>query len=213
MPQPPRKIDVILAEYRSVRDEIMQLNGQLFTVIGSSLTLNVAVLGWLFARDEPAEFFGFPTVRIFILFVGNSILLNRNRVAHRLALFQKYFIETRLPAICWGRVYFEYRKYYQGGRFGPWAERLADSGTYVLFSASVINLVILLYFGFSPLFESSPTQIDWFQSINFVVAAAFVGAQDCFRRYMTHYGPVGSSDASRCSFERANKGAKLTFLQ
>ena len=102
MTRHPPNIDAILAEYRAVRDEILQLNGQLFAVLGSSLTLNVAILGWLFTRTDPARFFGLPTVGILMLFVGNSILLNRNRLAHRLALFQKYFIETRLPDICWG---------------------------------------------------------------------------------------------------------------
>ena len=199
MTRHPPNIDAILAEYRAVRDEILQLNGQLFAVLGSSLTLNVAILGWLFTRTDPARFFGLPTVGILMLFVGNSILLNRNRLAHRLALFQKYFIETRLPDICWGRVYFEYRNQYPAFGFSRWAERLADSGTYVLLSASGVNLVIVLVFGLSPLLGSSPTQIDLLQSTNFAGASVLVVAQECFRRILTDYRPV---EVAMCKIAR-----------
>lgn len=186
----PRHVDAILAEYKGVRDEILQLNDQLFTVLGSSLALNVAVLGWLFSKSNPGDFYCLPTIGIVILFVGNSILLNRNRLAHRLSLFQKYFIETRLPDILGARVYSKYRDVYQAVWLARWAERLADSGTYVLLSLSGVNLIILIWFGLSPLLGASPTKIDWGQSINFFGAAVLVAAQERFLKIMTDYRAV-----------------------
>jgi hypothetical protein len=81
--------DAILAEYRSVRAEIEQLNGQLFAVLTTVLIIDITILGWFFTRDEPANYYMIPTIGILMLFFGSLVLLNRNRLSHRLALFQK----------------------------------------------------------------------------------------------------------------------------
>ena len=78
--------DAALAEYASVRSEIQQLNGQMFAILSSSIAGNIAILGWFFAKDHRSDFYFLPTVGIFLLFWGNFILLNRNRLAHRLVV-------------------------------------------------------------------------------------------------------------------------------
>lgn len=200
-------VDALLAEYRTVRDEIEQLNGQAFTVLSSSLALNVAVLGWLFGRERSSEFFALPTVGILLLLCGTIILLNRNRLAHRLALFQKYFIESRIPDICWGRVYFEYRESYPTAGFVTrCAERLAESGVYVLIGAGLVNLCILVILGLRPFFESASTDIDWAQVANFAISLALVVLQICFARLMTNYRAI---DVTMC---RLAKQSGLTSV-
>jgi hypothetical protein len=184
-------IDAVLAEYRSVRNEIEQLNGQVFTVLSSSLALNVAVLGWMFGKERSPEFFILPTVGILLLLCGTIILLNRNRLSHRLALFQQYFIESRMPDICWGRVYFEYRELYpKAGFVTGFTERVAESGANVLIAAGLVNVCILVILGLRPFFESAPTDIDWVQVANFAIALVLVGLQICFARIMTNYRAI-----------------------
>jgi hypothetical protein len=146
----------ILAEYRSIRSEIEQLNGQIFLVFTGSLTANVTIMGWFFTQEKRNPYI--LTIGIAILLLGSLLLLNRNRLAHRLAIFQKYFIESRITDICWSRVYFEYRY-----RTDPWStarnpphitrlfrwifwilgERLADATSWILFWIGAINGAIL----------------------------------------------------------------------
>lgn len=95
--------DAALAEHRSVRAEIEQLNGQLFTVLSTALTLDITILGSFFTREDPSKYFVIRTIGIILLFFGSVLLLTRNRLAHRVAFFQKYFIEPRTtgrPARC-----------------------------------------------------------------------------------------------------------------
>ena len=182
--------EVILAEYGSVRSEIQQLNGQVFTALSSSLALNIAVLGWLIGKSNPSQFFTLPTVGVFLLLMGNLILLNRNRVAHRLAIFQKYFIESRLPDLCWSRVGFEYRKRYPKTILVNLCERLADSATFILLLAGIINLLVLIVIGLIPVFTSESVTIDWLQIANFAFASVLVALQEVFRRLFTNYKSV-----------------------
>jgi hypothetical protein len=95
--------DAILAEYRSVRAEIEQLNGQLFAVLTAVLIIDITILGWFFTRDKPANYYWIPTIGILMLFFGSLPMFNRNILSHRLALFQKYFIEPRVRDVCWGK--------------------------------------------------------------------------------------------------------------
>ena len=198
--------DAVLAEYKSVRSEIEQLNGQIFVVLSSSLALNVTVLGWLFVKDSPSKPYVLPTIGILLLFFGTIILLNRNRLAHRLALFQKYFIESRISDICWGRIYFEYRAHYiRRGIITQAAERLAESGTYVLFTAGAINICILIILGLWPYFENGSMELDWKQLANIVVASALLGLQLCVGRVMTNYRAIDLTMrrlAMRCGLNR-----------
>lgn len=139
--------NIIVEEYKSVRAEILQLNGQIFGTLSTSLSLNIAILGWFYASSHATDYYGLPTLGILVLFLGNIILLNRNRLSHRLSYFQKYFIETRLPCIVWSRVYLAYRDIYANRGVAKFSERLADSGTYILISSGIINvLIIVIYY-------------------------------------------------------------------
>jgi len=76
--------------------------------------------------------------------LGSLVLVNRNRLAHRLALFQRYFLESRVPDLLWARVYFAYRRCYPSkSKVRAFEERLGESGASVLLIASVLNIAIL----------------------------------------------------------------------
>jgi hypothetical protein len=186
--------DAILAEYDAVRHEISQLNGQVFTVMGSALTLNTTALGWYF-KDNVEKYY-VPTIGILFLFFGTIILLNRDRMAHRLALFQRYFIEPRAPQICWGRVYFAYREHYRQKQepkktfLIEITERLSGSGAFVLAAASAMNVCVLIYWGVRPCWEAGAVDVDWGQVCNLVVAGVLVALQFIFKRIMTNYEPI-----------------------
>jgi len=182
--------DAILAEYATVRGEIQQLNGQVFSVLCSSLALDIAVLGWLFGKSNPCQFYFLGTVGIILLLMGNLVLLNRNRLAHRLAFFQMYFIEPRLPDLCWGRVWFEYRERYPKAILFGLSERLADSATLILLIASILNLLVLAFLGILPFLAGEPVIIDRLQIVNLAFAAILVGLQIPLQRLFTNYEPV-----------------------
>jgi len=187
-------MEPLLAEYATVRSEIQQLNGQIFAVLTSSISLNIAIFGWLVATEDFSKFYVLPTVGIFILFWGNIVLLNRNRLAHRLALFQKYFIESRLPHICWARVYFQYRQtYLKRGLIASVTERLSDSGTYIILATSLFNLVVLIFIGLKPVCTPGPVVLDINQLINFIIAVFFVFFQWLSLWVMTDYKPIDAA--------------------
>ena len=195
-----KNTEVILAEYSNVRGEIEQLNRQVFSVLTSSITVNIAVMGWLLGKENPSEFYLLPTIGILLLFWGNAILLNRNRLAHRLALFQKHFIEPRLPDLCWGRVYSAYRdRYPEKGFISNLKERLADSGSLFLIFTSIINLFIIVALGIKPFLNSGSTQIDWLQVINVILAIVPIWLQEWLRRIFTDYRVIDNTlrDLSR----------------
>lgn len=209
-------LEAQLAEYSAVRAEIEQLNGQIFSVLSGSLALDVSILGWLFGEHgNPRVPYLLPTVGILFLMAGNYILLNRNRLAHRLALFQKYFVESRQPAICWARVGSQYRIRYSkdAGRFASFVERLADSGSWVLFGASVLNILVLLLLpyltssgaavdrvqlgnfihsvlDYSPRAADSRIVVDWPQFVNLLVASAFAASELFLLGVMRNYERV-----------------------
>lgn len=187
--------EAALAEYKAIRSEIEQLNGQIFATISSSLTLNLAILGF-FLEKAPTSYV-LPTVGIILLFFGNLILLNRNRGAHRLAYFQKYFIESRIPDICWGRVYFAYRPEYDKRKtiLTDLSERLAESGTWLLVFSALINVIVLIYFGYV-----SKT-LGPGEGINFFVACVMLGLQLFCTIVMTNYDPIDQT--MRALAERA----------
>ena len=144
-------VDAVLAEYAAVRREIEQLNREIFLIMSASLSLDFVALGWLFNSRVDFQFrYVIVTIAILSLATGDFMLLTRNRLAHRLALFQKYFIESRLSDICWGRVYFAYRSKY--GKASEWGERLARSASYTLFTAISLNIVALLILWLRPMF-------------------------------------------------------------
>lgn len=185
--------EAVLAEYKAVRSEIEQLNGQGFATIGSSLGLNLTILVWFFGRAPTT--YALPTIGIVLLFFGSLVLVNRIRLAHRLAYFQKYFIETRVPDICWARVYFEYRAEYKkkGIILANIEERLAESGARILFFASALNIAILIYF----LFENTNAGAGF----NLVVSLCVLLVQGLLSLRMTIYEPIGQimRDLAKCT--------------
>jgi len=177
-----------------VRAEIEQLNGQIFAVLSTALTVDITILGWFFTRNDPSSYFVIPTIGIILLFFGSVLLLNRNRLAHRLALFQKYFIEPRAPDICWGRVYFKYRIEYEKQdqgipKISTISERLADSAVYVLLFAAGINLVVLIGFGVGPYVPHQRVQFTW-RLVNLAVAITFFCLPLWLRRVMSDYSAI-----------------------
>jgi hypothetical protein len=179
--------DAVLAEYRSVRSEIEQLNGQLFLAWSAALTLDMTILGWFFTRDNPSRYFLIPTIGNIILFLAAILVLNRNRLSHRLAYFQRYFIERRVPDICWARVYFRYRELYPTN--SSFSERLADSAVYVLVFAALINVVVLFIFGIGPYVPGQHVQFIW-RLVNVAVAIAFVCFFYPLQRVMIDYSAI-----------------------
>lgn len=144
IPHPPDK-EAVLKEYSVIRDEILQLNSQIFTIFTSGLGLDIVIIGWIFASKQHfQDLWYLPLFGIVILFITNLILLNKNRLAHRLAIFQKYFIEERIPDICWGRVYFAYRKEYPTGMFEKIFERIAEGTAILVLIVQAINLLLFL---------------------------------------------------------------------
>jgi hypothetical protein len=179
------RIDPVLAEYAAVRREIEQLNKEIFLIMSASLSLDFVALGWLFnSRVEFHFSYVILTIATLSLVTGDFLLLARNRSAHRLALFQKYFIEPRLPEIYWGRVYFEYRSEYKKDKGGEWGERLALSASNVLLAAILLNVAALLLIGLRPRFTSDQVVADSLQIGNFVFAVLLLVVDLCNRRVL-----------------------------
>ena len=140
----------ILAEYSSVRTEIIQLNGQAFAIVTGSLALNFVILGAMFSSQKPLNDLLFlPLIALLVLAAGTIFLAHKIRAAHRLALFQKHFIENRLPEIKWGQVYFRYRETFDRKYKNPFdrlPERFVNVQNFVLFVAQIIDSIILITF-------------------------------------------------------------------
>ena len=89
----------IKEEYIALRAEILQLNSQAFTLAGGSLTL-FTILGFGLSMSKLIELDPFvPFVGIVILIAANILIGHKIRVAHRLAFYQKYFIEPKMPGV------------------------------------------------------------------------------------------------------------------
>lgn len=147
------EIDAIIAEYSAIRDEILQLNNQIFVAFTSSLGLNATVLGWMFSKNNPVDHIHLIAIGAFVLLLGNALSLNKNRLAHRLAYYQKFFIEERLPDIQWARAYFNYRDVYQKRKnhqehdvLISLPERIAESSTLLIVSVQILNAVVAVIF-------------------------------------------------------------------
>jgi len=145
----PLDTNAILSEFSATRNEILQLNGQIFVAFSSALALNATILGWLFSKEIPADHLYLATVGAFVLLLGNMLSLNRNRLAHRLAYFQRFFIEKKLPEIQWARAYFEYRDIFKDNKtkhhwFVALSERIAECGTALVVSLQILNIVIVI---------------------------------------------------------------------
>lgn len=178
--------DVVLAEYRAMRAEVLQLNSQIIGIFTGTLALDISVLGWFFARAEPSKFYALPTVGVFFIALGSTILTNRLRLAHRLGMFQKYFLEPRLPGICWATVYFRYREQVGAAKsISTWGERLTESG--FLLAVGIVNLAILLFIGLWPCWTVGTLGVDWLQVVNFLVAAGLLAGGGFLRGRLRDY--------------------------
>ncbi len=126
------RFQIVLEEYKVVRAEALQLNAQIYLAFSASILLGFSAIGWLFGQDKlQLHHLLAPLFSIIILSVGDFIVLQRNRLAHRLALFCKLFIEPKLPDIKWSNTYFLYRKVYKSDSFlenflSPLVERIAE---------------------------------------------------------------------------------------
>lgn len=163
----------ILAEYKAIRDEILQLNGQAFTTISVTLTINVALLGFVFSDkvlpgSEPWVIF----FAILFLSAGTILIKHKIRSAHRLAFFQKYFIETQTSELRWADIYFKYREQYDitfGKLSSLFLERFGFAQTAILLLAQVVNICILILFVYD-----KPFAISVLLSNPFLIFAFFV---------------------------------------
>jgi hypothetical protein len=138
-------------------------------------------------------------------------VLTRDRLAHRLAFFQKFFIEKSLPDIYWARAYPKYRNKFKkiGGAFENCVERLANSNLTVLVTAQVINFFIFGYCAIEPLFYSKcpyirfdSVTIDLWKVFLFVVMLV-IWVMQCFcKTNWTKYTNIKKAmKASSKSFE------------
>lgn len=86
-----------------------------------------------------------PLVSVVILVITNLLHLHLNRLAHRLRYFQMYFIEDRLPDICWGRVGFAYRDYYESTFLAPFQERIANNRFWLIIVLQLLSFTMVAY--------------------------------------------------------------------
>ena len=100
--------NAVIAEYETTRSEIVQLNKQRFSIVVATLVFNMTILGWVFERTDPTEYYWLPLFASVVLFVGLLFSFNRGSLAHRLATFQEVFIESRLSGIRWCGIYCKY---------------------------------------------------------------------------------------------------------
>jgi hypothetical protein len=151
--------NAILSEYKSIRDEINQLNTQIITAFSFVLSGNLIILGWMFSKENSQDYLYLLIISFILLIFGNIIIISRNRLAHRLALFQKYFIETRLTDIYWARVYFDYRETYKKSSMCYFIinifERLSDVFCWFLNILSLLNLIIIFLYNIN-------CKLQWF---------------------------------------------------
>jgi len=135
------------AEYASIREENLQLNSQAFQLIGGSLTLDFVILGYGLSKAEPGQLDPLlPFTGIITLFVANLLIAHKIRMAHRLAIFLKFFVVPKLPGILWPKVYFEFREGFERNNksVAKIAERFVIVQTGAIMAAQLINTLLLL---------------------------------------------------------------------
>jgi hypothetical protein len=143
--------DQLLEEYSLIRDEIVQLNGQAFTVVTGSLTINFAILSAMFTTQvsSPKPVF-LPFIALVVLFAGSLLLSHKIRMAHRLNFFLQYYIQPRLKGIQWPSTYSQYRKVYEKrhpGWFKSLGERFVEVQKLVLLITQFIDIGVMLWLG------------------------------------------------------------------
>jgi len=174
----------ILAEYTEIRKEILQLNNQIFLVLTSIIGINFTIISWIFLRRLEDVSLIPLVLGSAILLIGNLIILNSNRLAHRLAYYQKYFIENKLKEIRWAHAYDQYRKFFQKdySKYSikiATAERIAESNTEILAILQVINGII----GFFVYCSDNAFYI--------FLCCVVLGAANCFfDRILTQYNEI-----------------------
>jgi len=132
--------DLKIAEYNAIRNEILQLNSQIYNTFYGTILFVVTVFGWYYKNNLESSIMLYLFLFL-ILLIGNIVVINRNRLAHRLALVIRYFIEEKNTDLQWSTVYFEYRKL-KKERFDFIYERLAD----IILSIFLLITFILLVF-------------------------------------------------------------------
>lgn len=138
--------DNIREEYIALRAEILQLNSQAFALVSGSLTINFTILGFGLSKTKLIEID--PLIPFFgalVLVTANILIAHKVRVAHRLALYQKYFIEPNMPGIRWAKVGYMFREYFKKkqGILSEMTERFHLIQTTVLFVPQMINAAVI----------------------------------------------------------------------
>lgn len=164
----------IIAEYKTIRAEILHLNNQFLKILIWSVGINLTVLGWLFSNKDLLEnIFVLLLICVFILFFGCILLINRDRLAHRLAIFQELFIEKRISVIYWARAYTRYKNAFGNRWQSQLVERFAESGLIVLMSFQLLDLIIFVYYAIIPWLKYGLKEIDWNKLIFFIIMLIF----------------------------------------
>jgi hypothetical protein len=170
----PADNSAIISEYNNIRAEILNLNEQFLKILIGSVGINLTILGWLFSnKDQGENIFSLLTICVFILFFSCMLLVNRDRLAHRLAIFQELFIEKRIPAISWGRVYPQYKDAFGNNWKSLLVERFAKSGVITLILLQVLYVIIFIYYAIMPWFKYNSKQIDVFKLTLFILMIIF----------------------------------------
>ena len=173
----------IKEEYIALRAEILQLNSQAFTLVGGSLTLNFTILGFGLSKSKLIELDPFiPFIGILILVAANILIAHKIRMAHRLAFYQKYFIEPKMPGVRWGEIGFKFRTTFdeKHNKFlASVTERFVLIQTAMISVAQLINLIAL--------FQCQPSSMRTFILI---ISAVLLFVQLVLLHYINDNKPV-----------------------
>jgi hypothetical protein len=142
---------VMFEEYSRTREEIDQLNGQAFATLTGSLAVSLAILGAFFTSTRPREeLVALPFLAFLALAVGSLVLAHKIRMAHRLALFLKYFVQPTIPQLKWPDTYFKFRelfKHKHPGLLASFPERFVEVQNSALVAAQFAAIGFTVYFG------------------------------------------------------------------
>jgi hypothetical protein len=184
----------IREEYVAIRAEILQLNEQAFTLVGASLALNFVILGFGLRRHGVSDLEPIiPFIGVFILLVSNVLLSHKIRMAHRLAYYQKHFIEPVLPGVRWARIGSLFRKNFDSrhNRFViSIAERFVLVQTAVVTAAQIVNIFVMLL---------GTKSITWYLLVS--ITAVLLAVEVVLLRIINNYQPIDAGFAEIAASE------------
>ncbi|PKQ15800.1 MAG: hypothetical protein CVT67_08075 [Actinobacteria bacterium HGW-Actinobacteria-7] len=153
--------DLVLAEYNSLRGEILQINQQIKHLFQITMTAVLAILAWgISAKDWIILLTPAP-----IMLVSVLMMLSEMESMFRIATYIMVFIESEHPELNW-----ETRIQHAGGERGR-AEKYNNVAIMVSYLASA---VVSLYMSYSIATNSSPVKDDASGWVVLAVAAGTV---------------------------------------